>query len=214
MYLRKTLALAAVLAASNPFAAPAKAESQAPSGHAATATQPLSALDYEEIRQLLARYCHTLDFGDIDGFVALFAPDGVFESRNTRGDVSIPGGKMNIRRGTEQLRAFGRELNPPGRVGGSRHGTINTLIEGDSRRAYSSSYFFTFRDLGMAAENGPAPRNEFGTSGLYIDEFVKLNGHWVFAKRTVRYNGYPEMNERQGKPVDARRPFAEIPGAR
>ena len=38
----------------------------------------LNAQDHEEIRQLLARYNFAIDFGDIDGWVQTFTPDGTF----------------------------------------------------------------------------------------------------------------------------------------
>ena len=38
----------------------------------------LTSHDYEEIRQLLARYNFAIDFGDIDSWVQTFTSDGVF----------------------------------------------------------------------------------------------------------------------------------------
>jgi hypothetical protein len=35
--------------------------------------------DHAEIRNLIARYCLTLDLDDVDGWVALFTPDAVYE---------------------------------------------------------------------------------------------------------------------------------------
>src|SRR5678815_5160198 len=55
----------------------------APSG--ATEEGRLSSTDVSiedrlAIQDLMGRYCHAIDSGDVEGYVAVFAPDGVFRS--------------------------------------------------------------------------------------------------------------------------------------
>ena len=48
----------------------------------------LSADDRLDIMDLIARYAHTLDSGDLDGYVNNFAPDGVlFERQKGRQQI-------------------------------------------------------------------------------------------------------------------------------
>jgi len=49
-------------------------------GSAATLTPQ----DYEEIRQLYARYAHTIDTGDAEGWADVFTADGVFGNAQGR----------------------------------------------------------------------------------------------------------------------------------
>ena len=42
----------------------------------------LTAQDYVEIQMLYAQYNHSIDTGDIEGYVALFTPDGSFNNNS------------------------------------------------------------------------------------------------------------------------------------
>ncbi|WP_155546772.1 hypothetical protein [Amycolatopsis camponoti] len=46
------------------------------------------------------------------------------------------------------------------------------------------------------------------TIGMYIDELRKVDGQWLISQRTFRYDGYPDLRARVGKPVDVSKPFA------
>jgi hypothetical protein len=120
--------------------------------------------DRVAIDGLYARYCHTFDVGDGDGFAALFTPDGSFEHA---GNVTFTG--------TDDLAAFVRDrwdAKP-----GMRHFTANVVVEpeGDGARGYA--YVFVFR-------LGDGPPLRLRNTGEYRDAFVKTGGGWRFAKRT------------------------------
>ena len=63
--------------------------------------------DREKVRELFARFCHSIDEGRYEEWVGTFTPDGVFDSpvvgppRRTRGPAEIhsrPGGEQHGRR--------------------------------------------------------------------------------------------------------------------
>src|SRR5262249_28676808 len=102
--------------------------------------------DHEEIRQLLARYCHTVDAGDADGFADCFSEDGVFDAN---GDLI---------EGREAIRKWCQGYRP--RVTPLRHVTANPLITVNGDEAEASSYLFLL-----------TPREQRGvlTTGTYRD---------------------------------------------
>ena len=69
--------------------------------------------DEEQIRDLLARYCLTLDLDDVDGWVALFTPDATYQVYGRAFE-----GHEGLRR--MMRRRAGRP--PPGRPAGDRAG--------------------------------------------------------------------------------------------
>jgi hypothetical protein len=154
----------------------------------------LSLLDYEEIRQLLARYCHSLDFQDWDAFLDCFMPDGVF--RNVSKPVSA-----GEHRGHEGLLAFGKSVADR-TAGHVRHSTTNVLIDGDGDRAIASSYCVVSRDFGPPNGSGQSvPQSDVITTGLYVDELVKVKGRWRIAVRTFTYDGMPPALQRVGASI-------------
>ena len=165
----------------------------------------LSALDYADLQQLLNRYSHTLDFGDIEGFIDCFTEDAVFSA------ISMPL-LDGAHRGHDALRKFARTGN---KIAGGhiRHSALSALFEEDGAegKARSSSYFLVTRDLGFPptgylAGNGGA---ELVCTGLYIDKMVKQDGKWRFRERTCRYDAYPDVLARVNQPVDLSRPFPD-----
>jgi SnoaL-like domain len=158
----------------------------------------MTALDYEAIRQLLTRYGYTLDFADHNGFADCFTPDGYFELL-TLGDPDF-GGQARIQ-GREALREMADALGP--RVlGHVRHGAITALIQGDGRRAQVSSYAFFTTDHGTPPRSTEPDSFMIETTGIYRDEVVKVDGRWLIEKRTFRYDGWPDVLIRVGKPLE------------
>ncbi|WP_179377920.1 nuclear transport factor 2 family protein [Rhodococcus sp. ACS1] len=160
----------------------------------------MTALDYEEIRQLIARYSHAIDFQDLDTFVKLFAPDGSFISDSVRPGV------MGTHTGPDELRAFATAVGANA-LGHSRHNTSSTLIEGDGKAARSTTYCLSTHDYGIPDKGTKGPLAGISRTGIYMDELVKLNGRWHFKTRKYRYDGDPKTAPRSGDPLDIGRSF-------
>ena len=60
-------------------------------------------------------------------------------------------------------------------LSGTRHCTINEVVEGDGDRATMRSYYF------VVGTDDPSPT--MGATGGYDDELVRVDGQWRFARR-------------------------------
>lgn len=133
--------------------------------------QRLRALEDErEIRELLIRYAVCLDRRDFTGYSALFTQDGHWYGR--AGDVR---GRAAI----EQMLLDSFGPTPEGFVNTSNfHLMTNFLIEveGDTARADSRITYFA-----RGENDRPVPM----LAGRYEDEFVRVEGRWLFASRQV-----------------------------
>lgn len=163
--------------------------------------------DYEDVRQLFARYSQTLDFGDAEGFASCFVEDGVL-------DTSAPEeGLTGVHRGREALQRFATASTEytGGRV---RQSGLNVLVEGDGVTARATSYVIVTRAYPDATKPhlkpSPVTRSELTTTGMYFDELAKVDGRWLFSRRQFRHDGLPEVLERIEKPITAG-PYAERP---
>lgn len=95
----------------------------------------MTAWDYEEIRQLLARYNLAIDSGDAAGWAARFVPDGVFECSGV--PASSPFGGRH--EGSAALHAYAvRHFGVA--KGRARHWNATLEIEGDGREATMRCY--------------------------------------------------------------------------
>ncbi|HEY2330279.1 MAG TPA: nuclear transport factor 2 family protein [Acidimicrobiales bacterium] len=112
--------------------------------------------DREEIRELLARYNHTIDAHQSDEWVGLFTDDGVFDA----------GGRAM--QGPDELRAFA-----DGVPVGLRHVIANEIIELDGDQATVKSYLFILAGKPAAVM----------TTGVYVDSVRRVDGRWRFARR-------------------------------
>ncbi|WP_179377919.1 nuclear transport factor 2 family protein [Rhodococcus sp. ACS1] len=160
----------------------------------------MTALDYEEIRQLIARYSHALDFQDLETFANLFTPDGSFNSNAVRPGVA------GTHTGSDELRAFAAASGTHA-AGHTRHTSNSVLIEGDGVTARASSYCLITHDYGVPDKGTKGPFSGISRTGLYIDELVKLDDRWHFKSRTFRYDGDEEALSRSGKALPAGRSF-------
>jgi hypothetical protein len=151
----------------------------------------LTALDYEAIRQLAARYCYCVDFGDFEGLVECFAPGGGFGTLT--GENAIVG--------RERLLAFGRNIDEKVR-GHAKHACVNIVIEGDSTAARVSSYGYIPMDYGTPRQWNQRDNSTVGTTGVYKDEVVKLDGRWLFKRRTFSYDGWTNALGLVSRPLD------------
>jgi hypothetical protein len=128
----------------------------------------LSADDRLDIMDLIARYAHTLDSGDLDGYVSNFAPDGILFEQH---------------RGREAIRAYVAMLMQQGRAGplpsgdvARRHFVGAPTIDGQDGHASVHSYLLW---VNMGADPPVSAAAE------YFDQCVKLDGRWYFQSRVL-----------------------------
>ncbi len=119
---------------------------------------PTDVEDREEIRRLLARYNQTIDANQADEWVDLFVDDAVV----TLGD--------HVMQGSEELRTFAEARSP-----GGRHVNASEVIDVDGDRATVRLYVLLYT-------KSPATLVGFVDA---VDEFVRVDGHWRFARRTA-----------------------------
>jgi hypothetical protein len=150
--------------------------------------------DYEAIRQLLARYNQTLDFGDHAGFAACFTPDGVLDTAEVADDLN------GQHTGKDALLAYA-EASDAYSVGHVRLTTANSLIEGDGDTAKAVSYVYVTRDFGPPVGEGQVTFARLVTTGMYFDELRRLDGRWLLSRRAFRYDGTPDVLGRLYQPV-------------
>jgi uncharacterized protein (TIGR02246 family) len=124
------------------------------------------------IQELCARYCHTIDSQDSDGWAHCFTPDGCFE---------FDGRAIT---GRAALREY---ADVHARVMRCRHMTVNHLYEVDGDTATGTATTV----VTLATDGG---YKILGQSA-YHDTLVKREGRWLFAARrltTDRLVSHPE----------------------
>ena len=115
--------------------------------------------DHVAITNLLARYCLCLDHDDVEGWVALFTPDGTFEVYGRSFD------------GHDGLRAMAR-ASPGGlHLGGP---PVVEMID-VARARTTQNLLFVNREDGSSR------------SALYNDEVVRTPEGWRIAKRRCQF---------------------------
>lgn len=121
--------------------------------------------DRDDIRQLLARYCHLLDGRRIDDWSELFTDDGALEI-------------VGVRRfeGREGVRAFAAGLPAPDGPSPSRHCIANELVEVDGDRATAECYLVLLT---------VQPRLQLGGAGRYVDRLRRVDDQWRFEERVI-----------------------------
>ncbi|MEC7916546.1 MAG: nuclear transport factor 2 family protein [Actinomycetota bacterium] len=129
--------------------------------------------DYEEIRQLLARYNFAVDFGHIDKWVDTFTPDGTFSC------VGLPDGAPlgGKHQGQDALRSYAEshfEINQ----GRARHWNWNLVIDGEGDTATMQCYLNAF-------SAGQGDSAQFRATGVYRDRLLRTDEGWKFAEREV-----------------------------
>jgi hypothetical protein len=126
----------------------------------------VTAEDRAEITELFARYAWTGDVGDVEGYVALFTDDGVFD------------GVSGYYDGPDELRRLASEMRDGPRSRGIQHWVSNSIFEGDSEECAVQSMCFAPRRI----EN----EHSIVFVGYYIDTCVKVDGRWKFKVRRWR----------------------------
>ncbi|TAJ19684.1 MAG: nuclear transport factor 2 family protein [Dehalococcoidia bacterium] len=125
---------------------------------------PLTLADRLDIQELLARYNHAIDSGDITTWAACFTADGAFTS----------GGRTST--GTKELEEFAANFHS--RMPGSRHWNNNIVIEGEGDSATMRCYL-------QLLKTGNGEPATLVTTARYEDTLRRVDGAWRFASRTV-----------------------------
>ncbi len=156
-------------------------------GQRAAGPAPVAALDFYEIQQLDARFCHALDSADDNGnaFANVFTTDGVF--------VTATGRRLE---GREQLAAFARE-DPDKRKGPTNVGHYVTNLAVDLTPAGARAHGYLLEATmtpapPAAGGRGRGPGRAITDAGVYWDDLVRTAEGWRIKTRTlVRPNGQP-----------------------
>ena len=130
----------------------------------------LSGLDYEQIKELYARYNQGSDFRDAELFLSAFADDAVM----TRGGRDIVG--MAALR-AERVERYAGQTGDAGRRHHNGSFIITPTATGAMARAYYLLLDVTSRPPTMVA------------SGYYEDEFTRTPDGWRIQHRTLHGDG-------------------------
>lgn len=133
----------------------------------------LQAHDYEEIRQLLARYNFAIDFGHIDDWVETFVPEGKFCCVGLPEDAPLGG----THEGKDALRSYA-ESHFGVNQGRARHWNWNLVIEGNGDTATMQCYL-------NAYSAGQGESALFRVTGVYRDRLSRTESGWKFVEREV-----------------------------
>jgi 3-phenylpropionate/cinnamic acid dioxygenase small subunit len=127
--------------------------------------------DREEIRELHARYCLTIDTGRYDQWLECFTADGVFESP-----------RFGRHAGQDGLKKFGALYKES--LGGARplHVVTNVTCEIDGNSATGACYLLYYH-----CKDG---RVQQTTVGYYTDQLAKTPAGWRFKSRQVTILGH------------------------
>ena len=177
-----TRCLAALAAAVLLIAAPAQAQSYSPS----------YAQDRAEIEDLMARYLFAIDYSDWDAYVATFAADGELEfaAGVSKGREAIRETVMRFASGIG--RVYHTEDGQPAIL---RHVILQSSIRVEGDRAWGRSLWLEM------ANHGAGDTMKLGTYGLYEDEFTKVDGRWLIARRNVLNEFIPGRRSGPENPV-------------
>lgn len=120
----------------------------------------------KEIRDLITRYSHFLDYGRGDEWVGCFREDGVFDSPF----FGRHPGKDALKKMVE---SYHKSIGPVQH----RHCVMNTklVVDVDAGSATAESYW-----LYIQAKEG---KTNLLRLGRYIDKIEKVNGKWLFKER-------------------------------
>jgi hypothetical protein len=144
----------------------------------------MTALDYEDIRQLHARYSFAVDFGDRAAFENCFTPDGLFVETG----LSVIGADPEVRiEGRTALREFAERFFTAGQ-GHLRHWSSPPIIEVDGDQANGSAFLMVLRP-------GAAPQVGVILTGVYRDRYRKIDGCWYLAERAFAADPQPEHQQ-------------------
>ena len=132
--------------------------------------------DRAEIEDLMARYLFAIDYNDWDSYVETFAPDGVIEFASGKAQGREPIRALVTKFAEGIVRFYHTEDGKPAKL---RHVVLQSQIRVEGNRAWGRTLWLEM------ANHGPMDTMKMGTYGIYEDEFKKVGGQWLIAKRRV-----------------------------
>ena len=160
--------------------------------------------DRAEIEDLMARYLFAIDYNDWDAYVETFTQDGELEfaSGTSRGRPAIRAAVSSF---AERIGAFYHtEDGKPAKL---RHVVLQTVIRVAGDRAWGRALWLEM------ANNGPQDTMKMGTYGIYEDDFERVDGQWLIARRRVLNEFLKGRESGPGNPVRDMDAAAEAFGA-
>jgi len=143
--------------------------------------------DRAAIENLQGRYVLAMDFNDPDEYAGVFAEDGVLD---------WAGGEVV---GREAIRKFmmdgiynlSRNAQAAAWPATTRHFITNQVIEVYGDTAKAVTYWFQVNN------NAASREAAYGLFGHYEDELARIDGEWLFSRRTI-YNEGIQTRARAG----------------
>ena len=133
--------------------------------------------DRAALEDLQSRYVFALDWQDPERYGDTFTPDGVLIWAG--GTVTGRAAIIDEMRKARAADAERRQAEPPGRPWRRRHFTTNLALKLAGDHATGRSYWFEFND-------DVADRKAYlGAYGHSEDEYRKVDGRWLFARRQI-----------------------------
>jgi uncharacterized protein (TIGR02246 family) len=134
--------------------------------------------DRSQVENLIARYLFALDWRDADAYAATFAENGVldFAGGQLKGRKAIHDMIAGLTAREKAAAAKDPSSKPPPR---KRHFVTNIVFDVAGNTAKGKAYW---TQVSNATSDGKPVIAEYGH---YEDELVKIQGQWLFAKRTV-----------------------------
>ena len=148
--------------------------------------------DRAEIEDLMARYLFAIDYLDWDAYVATFAEDGELEfaSGKSKGRDAI---RQAVTSFAQRIGEFYHTED--GKPAILRHVVLQNSIRVEGDRAWGRSLWLEM------ANHGPGDEPKIGTYGIYEDEFKKVDGRWLIARRNVLNEFIPNRSSGPENPV-------------
>jgi hypothetical protein len=133
--------------------------------------------DRAELEDLQSRYVFALDWQDAERYGDTFTVDGVlvWAGGTVTGRAAIVD-EMHKARAADVAR---RSTEPAGRPWRRRHFTTNLALRVEGDRASGRSYWFEFND------DTPDRKAYLGAYGHSEDEYRRVDGRWLFARRQI-----------------------------
>lgn len=140
----------------------------------------LEAIEYEQIRQMMARAAMAIDYGLGDVYATCYTPDGSFEM------AGLPEGAVSgAHLGRDGVAEFSAALFG-NTQGNCRHVNLNHVFEEETEDEVKIlSYLFVIR-------TGEVPQAGVILTGIYRDTLRKVDGEWLLHRRLFHADPQPE----------------------